>query len=145
MCVCVRVCVCVCLVTQLCPTICNPMDCDLPGSSIHGISPGKNTGVSCHFVLQGIFPTQGLNLCLLCLLHWQTDSLPGCHLGVLFNKQLFWVPIFLYTSLGSVKCLFSYSSHIRNINPIWAIRRDLERQINLPQVRQLLANRSRIT
>ena len=31
-------------------------------------SPGKNTGVGCHFLLQGIFPTQGLNLHLLCLL-----------------------------------------------------------------------------
>ena len=29
-----------------------------------------------HFLLQGIFPTQGLNLCLLCLLHWQTGLLP---------------------------------------------------------------------
>ena len=38
--------------------------------------PGKNTGVGCHFLLQGIFLTQGSNLCLLCLLHWQADSLP---------------------------------------------------------------------
>ena len=36
--------------------------------------PGKNTGVGCHFLLQGIVPTQGSNLHLLCLLHWQTDS-----------------------------------------------------------------------
>ena len=43
--------------------------------------PGKNTGVSCHFLLQGIFPAQGLNLHLLILLHWQIDSLPLCHLG----------------------------------------------------------------
>ena len=35
------------------------MDCSLPGSSVHGDSPGKNTGVSCHALLQGIFPTQG--------------------------------------------------------------------------------------
>ena len=35
---------------------------------------GKNTGVGCHFLLQGIFLTQGWNLSLLCLLHWQTDS-----------------------------------------------------------------------
>ena len=34
----------------------------------------QDTGVGCHF--QGIFPTQGLNPCLLCLLHWQMDSLP---------------------------------------------------------------------
>ena len=37
-------------------------------------SPGKNTGVGCHFLLQGIFPTQGWNLHLLCLLLWQADS-----------------------------------------------------------------------
>ena len=37
--------------------------------------PGKTTGVGCHFLLQGIFPTQGLNLHLLCLLHWQACSL----------------------------------------------------------------------
>ena len=55
-------------VVQLCPTLCNPMDCSPPGSSVHGDSPGKNTGVVCHALLQGIFPTQGSNPCLL---HWQ--------------------------------------------------------------------------
>ena len=39
-------------------------------------SPGKNTGVGCHFLLQGIFPTQTPNTCLLCLLDWQGGSLP---------------------------------------------------------------------
>ena len=39
-------------------------------------SPGKNTGVGCHFFFQGIFLTQGLNLSLLHLLRWQGDSLP---------------------------------------------------------------------
>ena len=43
---------------------CNPMDCSLSGSSVHGDSPGKNTGVSCHVPLQGTFPTQGWNLSL---------------------------------------------------------------------------------
>ena len=38
--------------------------------------PGKNTGIGFHFLLQGIFPTQGSNLHLLSLLHWQADSLP---------------------------------------------------------------------
>ena len=47
---------------QLCPTLCNPMDCSPSGSSVLGDSLGKNTGVSCHALLQGIFPTQGLNL-----------------------------------------------------------------------------------
>jgi len=35
--------------------------CSLPGTSVHGDSPGKTTGVGCHALLQGIFPTQGLN------------------------------------------------------------------------------------
>ena len=43
---------------------CNPTDCSLPGSSVHGVLAGKNTGVCCHFLLQGIFLTQGLNPCL---------------------------------------------------------------------------------
>ena len=42
--------------------------------------PGKNTGVVYHFLLQGIFPTEELNPCLLCLLHWQADSLQLSHL-----------------------------------------------------------------
>ena len=46
-------------VTQLCLTLCNPVDCSPPGSSVHGDSPSKNTGVGCHFLLQGIFLTQG--------------------------------------------------------------------------------------
>ena len=43
--------------------------------------PGKNTGVCCHFLLQGIFLTQESNPYLLHLLHWQRNSLPLCHLG----------------------------------------------------------------
>ena len=49
------------LVTQLCLTLCNTMDCSLPVSSIHGNSPDKNTGVGCHPFLQCIFPTLGSN------------------------------------------------------------------------------------
>ena len=48
----------------------------LPGSSVHGDSPGKNTRVGCHALLQGIFLTQGFNPCLLCILYWQEGSLP---------------------------------------------------------------------
>ena len=58
MCVCVCVCVCVCLAAQSCPILCDPMDCSLPGTSVHWDSLGKNTGVGCHAFLQGIFPTQ---------------------------------------------------------------------------------------
>ena len=57
------------------------MGYSLPGSSVQGIFPGKNTGVGCHFLLQGIFPTQGSNTSVLCLLHWEAASLPLCHQG----------------------------------------------------------------
>ena len=50
-------------VAQSCPTLCDPMDCSLPRSSIHGIFPGKGTGMGC--LLQRIFPTQGSNSGLL--------------------------------------------------------------------------------
>ena len=50
-----------CLVAQSFWTLCDLMDCSLPRSSVHRSSPGKNTGVGCHALLQGIFPTQGLN------------------------------------------------------------------------------------
>ena len=43
--------------------------------------PGKNTGASLHFLLQGIFLTLESNPTLLRLLHWQADSLPLCHVG----------------------------------------------------------------
>ena len=49
------------LVTQLCPTLYDSMDCNLPSSSLHGDSPGKNTGVGCHALIYGIFSTQGSN------------------------------------------------------------------------------------
>ena len=61
---------------QLCLTLCDPMDCSLPGSSVHGILQARITGVGCHALLQEIVPTQGLNPRLLCLLHWWVDSLP---------------------------------------------------------------------
>ena len=59
-------CAVLCLVTQSCPTFCDPMDCSLPRSSVHGDSPGKKTGVGCHALLQRIFSTQGWNpgLCI---------------------------------------------------------------------------------
>ena len=50
-----------CLVTQSCLTLCDPMDCSTPGSSVDGDSSGKNTGVGAHALLQGSFSTQGSN------------------------------------------------------------------------------------
>ena len=49
-----------CLITQSCLTLCDPMDSSPPVSCVHGDSTGKNTRVGCHTLLQGIFPTQGI-------------------------------------------------------------------------------------
>ena len=56
-------CAVLCLVAQSCLTVslCHPLDCSLPGSSVHWDSSGQNTGVGCHALLQGIFPIQRLN------------------------------------------------------------------------------------
>ena len=69
---------CVCPLPQLCLILCDPMAYSPPGSSAHGILQPSS---SCHFLLQGIFLTQGSNLCLLCFLHWQAGSLPQVPLG----------------------------------------------------------------
>ena len=64
---------------QSCLTLWDPVVCKPPGSSVHGISR-KNIGVGCHFLLQGIFLTQELNLHLLRLLHQQVILYHWCHL-----------------------------------------------------------------
>ena len=68
---------------QSCLTLCDPMDCSLPDSSVHGILQARILEEDCHSLLQGIFLTQGLNPGLLCLLHWQAGSLllPRKHEG----------------------------------------------------------------
>ena len=72
---------------QLCPTLCNPIDCNSPGSSVHGIlqikilewvaiPSSRGSSRSGDLSDSGIFPIQGLRLHLLCILHWQAGSLP---------------------------------------------------------------------
>ena len=55
---------------QLCPTLCDAMDCSPPGSSVHGILQAR--------ILEWVAvpSSSGSNLCLLCLMHWQAGSLP---------------------------------------------------------------------
>jgi len=58
-----------CSVAQLCPTLSDPLDCSLPGSSVHSNSPGKNTGVGCHASSRGSSQPRSPAL--------QADSLPS--------------------------------------------------------------------
>ena len=68
--------------------------------------PGKNTGLDCHYPLQGIFQTQGANPCLQHLLHWQADALPLNHLGSLRVQSqthiyvMTWLFLFISVRIG---------------------------------------------
>ena len=71
------------LVAQSCLSLCDPMDCNSPDSSVHANSPGKNTGS--HALLQGVLPTQGSNPGLLHyrqilyhLSHQEISLIPKC-------------------------------------------------------------------
>ena len=82
------------LVAQASPTLCNPMDYRPPGSSVHGDSPGKSTGVGCHFLLQGIFPSQGLNFS-------GKSTGVGCH----FLLQGIFLPPGDWTCVSRISCV----------------------------------------
>ena len=76
------VCLCVTVHTQLCLILCDPMDCSVPGSSVHGISQDKNTGVGCHFLLQGgDIPDPGIETAPPASPTLQADCLLLHHLG----------------------------------------------------------------
>ena len=79
-------------------------------------SPGKNAGVGCHALLQGIFPTQGLNPCLPCLLHWQEDSYPLCHQGSLL--KLWYIYTMEYYSFVKTNTFKSILMRWMNLEPI---------------------------
>ena len=99
-----------CLVAQLCQTLCVPMDCSLPGFSVHGDSPGKNIGVNCHALLQGIFSIQGSN-----------PTLPHCS-WILYclnyqrsPRKLEWVAYPFFLGIISIQELNRSLLHCRQI------------------------------
>ena len=96
-------CVCVHLVAQPCLTLCNSIDSNPPSSSVHRDSPGKNTGMGCHALLQGIFPTQGLNQDLLhCrwfLYQLNYQGSPAVNIGVIYLFEL-WLSADVWPGVG---------------------------------------------
>ena len=94
------------LATQSCPTLCDPKDCILPGSSVHGDSPGQNTEVGFHAFLQGIFPTQGSNPglphCRQILYHLSHQESPQIleWVAYLFSRRSSWL-----TNQTRVSCI----------------------------------------
>ena len=79
-CVCLCVCVCVCLVTQSCPTLGNPLDCSLPGSSVHVILQEEYWS-RLPFPPPGDFPNPGIELASPVSLALQGDSLSAEPVG----------------------------------------------------------------
>jgi len=94
------------LVAQACPAFCDPMDYSQSASSVHGDSPGKNAGVGCNALLQGIFQTQGSNL-----------SLPYCRqilYGLSHNEAL------LISTKRQKSLNYFYSKlHVGHRFPLW--------------------------
>ena len=86
------------LVTQSCPILCNPMDCSHQLLCLWN-SPGKNTGVGCHFLLQGGFLTQGLN-----------PGLPHCKQTLLTESP--GKPLQMYAHCTSTQCFH----HMGDVN-----------------------------
>ena len=77
--------------------LCDPMDCSPPGSSVHGNSPDKHTGVGCHALLQGTFLTQGLN-----------PGLPHCR----------WILYRLSHQGSPINCIAKNNSTYLRISPL---------------------------
>ena len=90
---------------QSCPTLCDSVDCSPPGSSVHGILQVRG----CHALFEGIFPVQGLNPPLLCLLHRQAGSLPLMPLG---KPQLMFMGVTKRQTLSEgFPCFISFNPH----------------------------------
>ena len=119
-----------CLVTQLCLTLCHPMDCGLPGTSVHEDSPGKNTEVNCPAFLQGIPPTTwgsnpGLLHCRWILYHLSHQGIP-CPLNVdhqTWTFKLRHIPLLfiLIVSNTSLAEHFTMLNHYISGQPLFSI------------------------
>ena len=81
-----------------CVWLYDPMDCSPPGFSVHGILQARILAAGCHFLLR-IFPIQGSNPPLSCLLHWQAGSLPLAPARELYNQRVPTARAFLVAQL----------------------------------------------
>ena len=84
-------------VPQSCLTVCDPMDFSPPGASVHGFLQARILEWVAISSSRGSSQTQGLNPHLLHLQHWQADSLPLGHLGILIK------------GLKHINCNFNFS------------------------------------
>ena len=101
---------------QSCPSLCDPMDCIACQAPLSMGFSRQEYWVGSHFLLQGIFLTQGSNPLLLCLLHWQGGSLPLSHLGRPLQKHSTLIMVSGNICLRSKKRSWVYfpSTRLRN-------------------------------
>ena len=78
-------------------SFCDLMDCSPPASSVHGDSPGKDTGVGCHALLQRIFPTQGSN-----------PGLPHCRILYHLSLRSLHINFMIVTECRKMLCEAGY-------------------------------------
>ena len=86
---------------QLCLTLCNPMVCSAPGSCVHGDSPGNNTGVGCHALLQGIF------LCIKKQIHHFAEKDPNSQSYSFSSSQVWILRVGPYRKLSMEELMLS--------------------------------------
>ena len=92
---------------QLCLALCDPMACSLPGCSVHGDSPGKNTGVGGHALFQGNRPNPGIE---------PAPFASPALAGGFFTTRATWVTLAKVTQISSVKQItFQLSVHRRTL------------------------------
>ena len=115
---------CCCLFTKLDPTLCDPMNCNQPGYSVHGDSSSKIIGVGGHALFQGIFLSQGLNPCLLGLLHCRW-ILYCWAMGEAF-KSLTLLHSLQVLSTGVNKCEHNCSIITEELHAVWKFDRNLK-------------------
>ena len=82
------------------------LECSLLGFSVYEIFQARNTGVSCHFLLQRIFLNLGLNPCLLDLLHWHSDSLPPCSFFLVLHRSFNYYIFLNFLTVKGLNFLF---------------------------------------
>ena len=129
------------LVTQLRPTLCNPVDCGPPGSSVHGMLQARILDLGSHSLLQGIFWTQGLNRvhCRQILYYLSYQGIPWCFkippnfalvLGywdpLIWPKETSpWLPTCLCIQSGYDRSeMVHMPQHQLGVILSWAVRRD---------------------
>ena len=105
---------CSCLVAKLCLTLLLPLGLQPSRFLCPWDFAGKNTAVACHFLLRGIFPTQGSNMRLP---HWQADSFPLSHQGAPFICEFLNLSLFCFFSLKPLKVILYLIPININVSP----------------------------